>query len=199
VTKAATTGAKGAPTVGGKASGPGRARKTVTGKGAGDDLLARAQGRAGGNVLPARPAPVARRAPAAWIKAAEKAAESVAARAGRAADVPEKTRAVGVPEATAGAVAGGAAGNPGAAAGVAPGRAVGASEATAGAVAGGATGNPGATAAAAANRPLSYREEAAELLGGERRRRRTVSGRSRPKADPPASGEKTGGDAGPKK
>jgi hypothetical protein len=36
-----------------------------------------------------------------------------------------------------------------------------------------------------AARPLSYREEAAELLGGgERRRRRTVSGRNRPKTDP---------------
>jgi hypothetical protein len=40
-------------------------------------------------------------------------------------------------------------------------------------------------------RPLSYREEAAELLGGgERRRRRTVAGRNRPKTDP--SGDDNG-------
>jgi hypothetical protein len=258
-TKITTAGEKSAPTVGGKTSGTSRARKVVTAKVAGDDLLARAQGRAGGNVLPGRPAPTARRAPAAWIKAAEKAAESVAARAGRAADVPATSRTAGNPEAPAGAATSRTTGNPEAPAGAATSRTAGNPEAPAGAATSRTAGNPEATAGAgpapatrgleatagaatgrtsanreatagavagrtsrdqeataapapsrtagnpetaAANRPLSYREEAAELLGGERRRRRTVSGRSRPKTDPPANSEKPsppGGDTGSKK
>ncbi|MEU8656591.1 hypothetical protein [Actinoplanes philippinensis] len=131
-----------------------RPRKAAGSKG-GDDLVTRAQGRAGGRATPARPAPTARRAPAAWIKAAE----SVAARAGQTGG--EKTPAV--PD---------------------------------------GDGEP--VPAPPPSRLLSYREEAAELLAGagdgERRRKRTVGGRSRPgpepRTDPPATGRQ--GDAGSK-
>ncbi|GIE81432.1 hypothetical protein Aph02nite_73820 [Actinoplanes philippinensis] len=130
-------------------------QRKVTGSKGGDDLVARAQGRSGGKATPARPAPTARRAPAAWIKAAE----SVAARAGRTGG--EKT-----PPAPDG------------------------------------DGKP--VPSPPPSRLLSYREEAAELLAGagdgERRRKRTVGGRSRPgsepRTDPPATGGQ--GDAGPK-
>ncbi|MEV4277771.1 hypothetical protein [Actinoplanes xinjiangensis] len=98
-----STGVKGTAAVGtGKADGTSRPRKAAGGRSSGDDLLARAQERADGKAVAARPAPAARRAPAAWIKAAE----SVAARAGRAGGgtaprVPEEGATTANPAETA--------------------------------------------------------------------------------------------------
>ena len=135
------------------ASAPGRGRKATGAKSGEDRLMARAQGRTTGKGVTPRPAPATRRAPAAWIKAAE----SVAARAGvgasgeTAAAVPAKERTAGESASAEGAAS---------------------------------AGQPEATG----SRTLSYREEAAELLarngGPQPRRRRTVSGQTKPKADP---------------
>jgi hypothetical protein len=149
-------------------SGKASARKATGAKSDDDRPLARAQGRTTGKAAPTRQAPAARRAPAAWIKAAESmAARTGQAGGGTASAVPAmeagEPRATGVPAMEAGES-----------------RATGVPAMEAGESR--ATGDQGRREAAA--RPLSYREEAAELLGGERRRRRTVAGQNRPKPEP---------------
>ncbi|MDI6101873.1 hypothetical protein QLQ12_24955 [Actinoplanes sp. NEAU-A12] len=139
-----------------KGDGNGRARKATGVKAGNDHPLARAQSRTGGKAAPVRPAPAARRAPAAWIKAAESmAARTVGEPGGETAPaVPRKGRSAANPKPAAEA------------------------------------GPAGPEPETAGNRPLSYREEAAELLAataagdGERRRRRTVGGRNRPTSEP---------------
>ncbi|MEU4624478.1 hypothetical protein AB0G04_31450 [Actinoplanes sp. NPDC023801] len=138
----ATAGTKAAKAKGARAKATGA---RTAGRKVGDDQpLVRAQGRASGKATTPRPAPAARRVPAAWIKAAESmAARTGQADGGTAPAVPEKAGTTGHPE-----------------------------------PAGGVDGQ--ARAGDETARPLSYREEAAELLGsGERRRRRTVAGRNR--------------------
>lgn len=147
----------------GKSEGSGRTRKVAGAKTGNDHPLVRAQNRATGTAAPARSAPTARRAPAAWIKAAE----SMAARAGGQADGQTASAGGRAGGETAPAVPrkGRTTANPKPAAEIRP---------------------EGPAAEAAGDRPLSYREEAAELLAaaageGERKRRRTVAGRTRPK------------------
>ncbi|GAA4924867.1 hypothetical protein GCM10025331_04850 [Actinoplanes utahensis] len=173
--------------------GSGRVKKGTAAKNGEERLMARAAGRTTGKGAPARPAPAARRAPAAWIKAAESVAARVGAgRAGAEAVLP-KGRADTDPAPAASATAAGhttpavgtttaggeapaasatAAGPTAPAVSVASGVEVASSADVASSESGAAAaeGAPGVDAApgvereAGGSRTLSYREEAAELL-----------------------------------